>query len=146
MTNSSRRGLDLIKASEGFRENAYPDPASGSDPWTIGYGFTKGVKRGDKITRAEADIRLAVEYDEFEAKVLKLVKVPLTPNQLGALVSLTFNIGLGNLGKSTLLRKLNAGDYAGAAAQFAVWKFAAGKVMKGLVTRRANEAALFRKP
>jgi lysozyme len=146
MTNSSRRGLDLIKTSEGFRENAYPDPASGGDPWTIGYGFTKGVKRGDKITRADADARLIKEYDAKEADVLKLVKVPLTPNQLGALVSLTFNIGAGNLGKSTLLRKLNAGDYAGAAAQFAVWKFAAGKVMKGLVTRRANEAALFRKP
>lgn len=145
MTTSSRAGLGLVKEKEGFRASAYPDPATGSAPWTIGYGFTKGVKRGDTITRADADARILREYDEFEAGVRKLVRVPLTENQLGALTCFAFNVGLGNLGSSTLLRLLNQGDYKGAAAQFARWNKAAGRVMAGLTARRAEEAALFLK-
>lgn len=146
MTTSSRAGLGLVKEFEGFRSEAYPDPATGAAPWTIGYGFTKGVKRGDKITREAADARLTKEYDEFEAGVRKLVRVPLTDNQLGALTCFAFNVGVGNLGSSTLLRVLNQGDYKGAAAQFARWNKAAGRVMAGLTKRRAAEAALFVKP
>ena len=74
------------------------------------------------------------------------VKVPLNPNQFGALTSFTYNLGAGNLRSSTLLRKLNAGDYAGAAAEFARWNKAGGKVLKGLTRRRAAERALFEKP
>jgi lysozyme len=143
MTTSSRAGLGLVKDFEGFREQAYPDPATGGVPWTIGYGFTKGVKRGDTITRAAADARLQKEYDEFEAGVRKLVKVPLTANQLGALTCFAFNLGLGNLASSTLLKRVNAGDFVGAAAQFGRWNKAAGRVMAGLTRRRAAEAALF---
>ncbi len=146
MTTSSRAGLGLVKTSEGFRANAYPDPASGGDPWTIGYGFTKGVKRGDTITLAEADARILKEYDSFELGVRRAVAVPLTANQLGALTCLAFNIGLTAFRSSTLLRLLNGGDYAGAAAQFARWNKGAGKPMSGLTRRRAAEAALFLKP
>lgn len=143
MTTASRAGLGLVKTSEGFRDKAYPDPATGGAPWTIGYGFTKGVKRGDTITRADADARLTQEYDEFEAGVRKLVKVALTANQLGAVTCLAFNIGLGNLASSTLVKMLNAGNYSGAAAQFARWDKANGRVMAGLTKRRAAEAKLF---
>jgi lysozyme len=143
MEISTRAGLALIKQFEGFRTDAYPDPATGAAPWTIGYGFTKGVKRGDKITLADADARLKREYDEFEAGVKKLVKVPLSPNQLGALVCFAFNVGLGNLRDSTLLKLVNGGRFPEAALQFARWNKAAGKVMAGLTKRRAAEAALF---
>ena len=113
---------------------------------TIGYGFTKGVKRGDTITLEEADARILKEYDSFELGVSRAVAVPLSANQLGALTCLAFNIGLTAFRSSTLLRLLNAGDYAGAAAQFTRWNNAAGKPMLGLTRRRAAEAALFLKP
>lgn len=146
METSNRAGLGLVKSSEGFRANAYPDPATGGVPWTIGYGFTKGVKRGDTITRADADARLILEYDEYEAGVRKLVKVPLSANQLGALVCFAFNVGLGALKTSTLLKLLNGGHYDQVPAQLARWNKANGKVMGGLTSRRALEAALFVEP
>jgi hypothetical protein len=80
----------------------------------------------------------------LDRAVERLVKVPLNQNQFDALVSFAYNCGEGNLGKSTLLRRLNAGDYKGAAAQFAAWNKGGGQVLKGLVRRRAAEAALFR--
>ncbi|GFE76494.1 lysozyme [Novosphingobium sp. TCA1] len=140
MTNSSRAGLGLVKTFEGCELNAYLCPAG---VWTIGWGRTTNVKRGDTCTQAQADAWLVAEYDAFEAKVRSLVKVPLTTNQLGALVSFAYNVGVGALGSSTLLRLLNAGDYAGAAAQFGRWNKAAGRVLAGLTKRRAAEAALF---
>lgn len=147
MTNSSRNGLGLIKQFEGCELSAYLCPAKVP---TIGWGFTawngKKVQLGQKITQAEADAVLLKEYDGYEAKVRALVKVPVSANQLGALVSFAFNVGVGALRSSTLLKMLNAGNYAGAAGQFARWNRAGGKVLKGLVTRRAAEAALFVKP
>ncbi len=142
MTTSSRAGLGLIKTSEGCKLSAYLCPAG---HWTIGYGRTTNVKKGDTCTQAQADAWLLQEYDAFERKVRALLKVPVTENQLGALVSFAYNVGDGALGSSTLLRLLNAGDYAGAAAQFARWNKAAGKALAGLTKRRAAEAALFAK-
>ena len=142
MQNVSRAGLGLVKSFEGFREKAYLCPAGVP---TIGYGRTLGVKLGQTCTQAQADAWVQEEYDEFEAAVRKLVKVPLTPNQLGALTSFAYNLGVGNLGSSTLLKLLNGGDYAGAAAQFARWNKASGKALAGLTKRRAAEAALFLK-
>lgn len=113
---------------------------------TIGYGRTTGVRLGQKITQAQADAWLVQEYDTFEAQVRALVKVPLTANQLGALTSFAYNLGVGALRSSTLLKKLNAGDYQGAGAEFAKWVKAGGKTLTGLVRRRAAEAALFAKP
>jgi lysozyme len=140
MTTSTRAGLGLVKTFEGCKLKAYLCPAGVP---TIGYGRTKGVKLGQTITQAQADAWVVEEYDEFEAGVRKLVKVPLTANQLGALTSFAYNLGLGNLKSSTLLKKLNGGDYAGAAAQFARWNKAGGVVLAGLTKRRAAEAKLF---
>lgn len=145
--NVSRTGLGLIKQFEGCRLSAYLCPANVP---TIGWGFTtwngKKVQLGQKITQAEADAALLNEYDGYEGQIRELVKVPVSANQLGALVSFAFNLGVGALRSSTLLKMLNAGNYAGAAGQFARWNKAGGKVLKGLVTRRAAEASLFVKP
>ncbi len=142
MTNSSRAGLGLVKTFEGCKLTAYLCPAGVP---TIGYGRTTGVKLGQKITQAQADAWVVSEYDEFEAKVRRIVTVPLTDNQLGALTSFAYNLGTGALASSTLLRLLNAGDYAGAAAQFGRWNKAGSKVLAGLTKRRTAEAALFAK-
>lgn len=136
----SQKGLDLIKSFEGLRLSAYKCPA---DVWTIGYGTTAGVKQGQTITKERADELLREDVARFEAQVLRLVKVPLTQGQFDALTSFVYNLGAGNLGNSTLLRLLNAGDYKGAAAQFDRWNKAGGKVLAGLVRRRAAERALF---
>lgn len=144
MVTSSRAGLGLIKTFEGLKLKAYLCPAG---VWTIGYGRTTNVKRGDTCSEAQAEAWLTAEYDVFEANVRKLLKVSVTDNQLGALVSLAYNIGIGNLSSSTLLRKLNAGDIAGAQAQFKVWDKARVngvlKALPGLTKRRMAEAALF---
>lgn len=136
----SQQGLDLIKSFEGLRLSAYKCPA---DVWTIGYGTTAGVKPGQAITKERAEELLREDVARFEAQVLRLVKVPLTQGQFDALTSFVYNLGAGNLSNSTLLRVLNAGDYSGAAAQFDRWDKAGGKVLPGLVRRRAAERALF---
>ncbi len=138
--HTSQKGLDLIKSFEGLRLSAYKCPA---DVWTIGYGTTAGVKPGQTITKERAEELLRDDVKRFEDQVLRLVKVPLTQGQLDALVSFTYNLGAANLGNSTLLRLLNAGDYKGAAAQFDRWTNAGGKELPGLVKRRAAERALF---
>lgn len=141
MENTSQRaGLALIKQYEGCKLKAYKCPAG---IWTIGYGRTTKVKAGDTCSQTQADAWLIEEYDAFERQVLALVKVPLTANQLGALVSFTYNLGAQSLKESTLRRLLNEGDYDGAASQLPRWNKAAGRVLKGLVKRRAAEAALF---
>lgn len=147
----SAAGRKAIAGHEGARLKAYPDPATGGEPWTIGVGHTSAagppkVVKGMTITEEECDEILSRDLATFEEAVEKAVKVPLNQNQFDALVSFTFNVGAGNLQKSTLLRRLNQGDYRGAAEQFGAWNKAAGKVMKGLVTRRADERALFLRP
>lgn len=142
----SDKGIDLIKRFEGCRLKAYPDPATGGEPWTIGWGHTKGVKRGDTCTQEQADAWLQEEATEFSIQVLKLVKVRITQNQLDALTSFAYNVGIGALAKSTLLRLLNEGKTQEAADQFSRWNKAAGKVMAGLSTRREAERRLFLEP
>ncbi len=146
----SAAGRKAIAAHEGVRLKAYADPATGGEPWTIGVGHTSAagppkVTKGMTITAAECDEILSRDLATFERAVLKVVTAPLSQNQFDALVSLAFNIGASNLSKSTLIKKLNARDYRGAADQFTVWNKAAGKVMNGLVKRRADERALFLK-
>jgi len=95
------------------------------------------------ISSARAEEMLQADLPRFEAAVSRLVTVPLDQHQFDALVSFTYNLGEGNLRSSTLLKKLNAGDYAAAAAQFERWVTAAGKPLPGLVKRRAAERAMF---
>lgn len=136
----SPAGIALIQAHEGLRLTAYRDAGG---VWTIGYGSTGGVRRGMTITRDQAVLRLYHDLDTAESAVNSRVTVPLSQPQFDALVSLVFNIGGGAFRKSTLLQKLNAGDYAGAANEFNRWVKAKGRVLPGLVTRRAAERALF---
>lgn len=148
---TSDRGIALIKAHEGLRLEAYPDPAHGWSVPTVGYGHTSAagppkVERGMKITEAGADAILRQDLAKFEKYVTDAVKVPLSQNEFDALVSFTFNLGPGNLRSSTLLRKLNAGDRAGAADEFGKWVKAGGRTLPGLVKRREAERALFRAP
>lgn len=140
---TSTKGFDLIKSAEGLRLNAYPDPATGGEPWTIGYGTTRGVKQGMRITVEQADQYIEGDVARFEPELARLVKVPLTQNQWDALMSFVYNLGSSNLASSTLLKLLNAGDYTRAADQFPRWNKAAGKEMPGLTKRRAAEQALF---
>lgn len=136
-------GVALLKEFEGWVPIAYRCPAG---VWTIGYGFTEGVEPGQSMTREEGDQRLAVELEHFAAGVRRLLTREATPNQFAALVVLAFNIGLAGFARSTVLRLHNAGDVDGAARAFAMWNKAGGKVLTGLVRRRAAEAALYLKP
>lgn len=139
----SQRGIDLIKQFEGYSSKAYPDPATGGAPWTIGYGTTKGVKPGMVITAQQAEKMLRDDVAKFESGVSSLVTAQTTQGQFDAMVSLAYNIGLGNFGKSTLLKKHNARCYTCAADQFRVWNRANGKVMNGLTKRRAAEREVY---
>ncbi|HCE7950020.1 lysozyme [Pseudomonas aeruginosa] len=137
---TSQRGIDLIKSFEGLRLSAYQDSVG---VWTIGYGTTRGVTRYMTITVEQAERMLSNDLQRFEPELDRLVKVPLNQNQWDALMSFVYNLGAANLESSTLRRLLNAGDYAGAAEQFLRWNKAGGKVLPGLVRRRASERELF---
>lgn len=145
---TSENGIRLIKQFEGCRLTAYPDPGTGGDPWTIGYGWThpidgKPVKPGMTIDQETADRLLKTGLVSYENDVLKLVRVKLTKGQFDALVSFAYNVGSRALSTSTLLKKLNAGDIKGAADEFLRWNKAGGKVLNGLTRRREAERALF---
>lgn len=142
---TGKEGIALMHYYEQCRLKAYPDPATGGAPWTIGWGDTgPDVKPGLVITQQEADDRFERRLArEFEPGVLDVLQQNPTQGQFDAMVCLAYNIGLGNFRSSTLLRKFNLGDTAGASAQFLVWNKAAGKVMLGLRRRRAAERALF---
>lgn len=147
----NQAGIDLIKKWEGKELTAYPDPATGGEPWTIGYGHTSAagppiVKKGMKITEKEASDILVRDLAKYEAAVMKGLTAKPNGNQFSAMVSLCYNIGPGNFAKSSVLRKFNAGDIKGAADAFRLWNKAAGKVMKGLTNRREDERKLFLTP
>lgn len=133
----------LEEAFEGCRLTAYPDPATGGAPWTIGYGHTKDVNEGATCTKAQAVAWLKEDVQWALAEVHRDVKVTLTDEELAALVDFVFNVGGTNFLHSTLLRKLNNGDHEGAAEEFEKWDMAAGKHMAGLLRRRQAEAAMF---
>lgn len=140
--------VNHVKKWEGLRLKAYQDVVG---VWTIGYGHTKTAKPGMVITEKEAERLLREDLAWAERAVANGVKVAITQPMFDAMVSLCFNIGAGAFAKSTLLRTLNSGDYEGAARQFRVWvkgtdpKTGQKITIKGLVNRRADEEALFRK-
>ena len=136
----NQAGLELIKVSEGRKLKAYRCPRGKP---TIGYGSTDGVVMGMVITEQQAEALLEKDLERFEKGVNALVKVDITGNQFAALVSLAFNVGMGDFEDSTLLRKLNAGDYVGAAEQFPLWIWAGDRILPGLVERRRKEKLLF---
>ena len=148
----NQAGLDLIKEFEGYAEpipgttsvRAYPDPGTGGDPWTIGYGHTgPDVRPGVVFTQAQAEAALRSDLRGAQSAVASAVTVALSDNQFAALVSFTFNVGAGAFQDSTLLRLLNQGDYTGAAGQFGQWVNGGSGPLPGLVRRRAAERALF---
>lgn len=145
---TSAAGRLAITEREGLRLKAYPDPATGGEPWTIGVGHTSAagaptVRKGMTITAKEAEDILTRDLAVFEKGVNDAVTVPLNQNEFDALVSFTLNIGVGAFQKSTMLKELNKGNRHGAANQFLRWNKAAGKVMKGLTKRREAERAQF---
>jgi len=140
----SKDGLHLTERFEGCRLVAYPDPGSGGDPWTIGYGHTgPEVVEGLEITQEQAEQYLSQDIKQAEANVNAIVHVELTQEEFDALVDFAFNCGCRNLDSSTLMKKLNAGDYEGASQEFIKWDMAAGHHMAGLLKRREAEAAMF---
>ena len=139
--NISEEGISLIKNYEGCRLEAYQDSVG---IWTIGYGVIKGVKKGDQINQEEANHLLKEELPEYEGYINDMIKVPLEQCQFDALVCWVYNLGPNNLKDSTLLRILNDGDYDGVPEQIKRWNKAGGKVLAGLVKRRAAEADLFK--
>jgi lysozyme len=133
----SDKGISLIKSFEGCVLKAYLCPAS---VWTIGYGHTgPEVKKGLVWTQSQADEALQKDASRFESAVNTALKYPVSQNQFDAMVSLAFNIGTAAFSASTLVKKFNSGDIAGAAQQFVVWNKAAGKFNSGLLMRRASE-------
>jgi lysozyme len=143
----SERCIVMMQAREGLRLSAYPDPGSkDGNPWTCGYGSTgPDVKKGTVWTAEYAHQRFVSDVRRFEDGVVKLLgDAPTTQGQFDALVSFAYNVGLKALSQSTLLREHLAGRYAAAQRQFVRWVFNDGVKMDGLVTRRAEEAALYK--
>lgn len=144
---ASQACIDLIKQFEGFSSKPYLCPAGKA---TIGYGSTF-YEDGKPVTMQDApiseerakDIVFTVLYKNFEPFVNNMVTVQINQNQYDALVDFAYNCGVGNLNTSTLMRKLNAGDKAGAAEEFLCWNKGGGKVLAGLTKRREAERALF---
>lgn len=140
--------IDLIKSFEGWRATAYKDAVG---VLTIGYGHTNAagepkVTPGMTITKAYGEYVLRKDLKKYADAISFQVKVPLNPNQFGALVSWCYNVGPGNTGKSTLIKKLNKGDYKSVPSELAKWNKAGGKTLNGLVRRRKAEADLFQTP
>ncbi|MDI3304656.1 MAG: lysozyme [Burkholderia multivorans] len=132
----SKTGQDLTEQFEGCRLVAYQDTRG---VWTIGYGHTTGVHAGMTCTQAQAEQWLLEDIQYAVNAVKHYVTVALTQGEFDALVDFVFNVGVGNFAGSTLLRKLNAGDYAGAAHEFERWDMAGGKHIAGLLRRRIAE-------
>ena len=144
----SRSGIDLITRWEGCKLTAYLD---GGGVWTIGYGHTSAagapeVQRGLKISLQDAKDIFVRDVVKYEAAVDKAINRPMTQGQFDAMVSLCYNIGPGAFAGSTLVRKFNAGDIAGAKRAFGSWIKDNGKVVKGLQNRRADEQNHFTLP
>ena len=143
----SSLGLELIKEVEGFSANAYLCPAKIP---TIGYGNTfysdgRKVKLGEQISKTDAlELLEKIVNKDFADKIFSAIKVPVAQNQFDAMVSLAYNIGTGSFLKSTLLKKVNAGDFIGASEEFLKWNKSGGKELLGLTRRRKREQDLFK--
>lgn len=153
--NVGRAGIELIMQFEGCERKradglieAYPDPGSGGAPWTIGWGSTRdidgnSIKPGTVWTQEQCDRKLELDLASYADDVARAIgDAPTTQAQFDAMVSFHYNTGA--IGRATLTKKHKMGDFAGAAAEFARWNRAGGRVLKGLTRRRASEAELYR--
>lgn len=138
--STSAAGVELIKSFEGLRLQSYRDSVG---VWTIGYGHTRTAGPNQRISADEAHRLLIQDVIDHEAHIKRLVTVSLTQGEFDALSSWVFNLGGGSLASSTLLRKLNSGDYDGAASEIPRWNKAGGKVLDGLTRRRAAERKMY---
>lgn len=143
----NEEGLALIKRFEGLRTTAYRCPAG---VWTIGYGHTSmagppAVTSGMTIGEADAGAILQRDVDAFAREVEASLRVRLSGNQFAALVSFSYNVGIGNFKKSSVLAAINAGDFAAVPRRLRLWVKAGGRRLPGLVKRRAAESELFAK-
>ena len=140
--------VKLVRYFEGCKLTAYPDPVSGGDPWTIGWGSTgPDIRHGVVWSQAQCDARLVQDLAKFGAKVAGLIGSATTSqNQFDAMVDFAYNLGLGNFHSSTLLKLHIAGNYAAAAQEFVKWDKAGGHEVKGLKIRRMTEAKLYAGP
>jgi lysozyme len=143
MRELNKTSLSLIESFEGLKLTAYQDSVG---VWTIGWGHTKGVKRGQKITREEAEEFLREDLAEAAHGVEKAIKVDIGDNEFGACVSLAFNIGVGAFAGSSIVRYINRNQFDRAADAFLNWNHAGGEVVKGLTRRRQAERKLFLTP
>lgn len=112
--------LTMVAGEEGLRYHAYQDTKG---VWTICYGYTRGVKRGDTKTKAECEALLVEELEIAQRGVRRAIKVPINRNQLDAYTDFAYNVGVANFTNSTMLRKLNQGDYAGSCKEFHRWVY-----------------------
>ena len=146
MRHINERGIEMVKSFEGISLKPYLCPAN---VWTVGYGATVGSDGGpidldmEPISETEAEALLLRDLESSEGWVSRLIKTALTENQYSALTSFTFNVGAGALQRSTLRMKLNRSEYQGAADEFPKWRIAGGRILAGLVRRRAAERSLF---
>lgn len=139
----SATGLSLIQSHEGLYQKVYLDPVGIP---TVCWGHVSpALKVGTRYSRQQCEGLLKMDTITAQQAIQDLVRVPLTQNQYDALTSLVFNIGRAAFARSSLLRKLNAGDYQGAADEFPRWVYARGKKLNGLVNRRMAERDLFLK-
>lgn len=136
----SQNGIDLIKKYEGCKLQAYYDSVG---VLTIGYGHTATTKKGMIISQTKAEELLKSDLKRFEEGVSRLVGLTIHQSMFDSLVSFSFNLGLGNLQKSTLLKKINLGKFEEATVEFIKWNRAGGKVLEGLTRRRNAEKELF---
>lgn len=147
MRETKQAGIDLIRHFEGCELTAYPDPATGDEPWTIGVGHTGAdVHPGLAITQSEADALLKRDLKRFERGVTLALCTEINDNQYAACISFSFNLGNAAFKSSTLLQKINARDFDCAADEFLRWNKAGGRVMAGLTKRREAERELFLTP
>ncbi len=129
-------GSILVAPWEGMKTTAYQDVIG---VYTVCYGETKGVKRGDKYTEDQCIDQLALSLPTYRANMLRYVKVPLAPYEEAAYLSFSYNVGVGNFAKSSLLRKLNSGQHQAACEELKKWVYAGGKYFQGLANRREEE-------
>lgn len=140
---NNQLAIDIIKKFEGFRSTPYLCPAG---KYTIGYGFTDDVEPNSYMTEIEAEKKLNIILNILRSLILDLIKIEINNNQLNALLSFVFNLGIGTFKKSSVLTKINKKDFNGAARTMLLYNRANGEVLLGLSRRRNAEKELFLKP